>query len=194
MAMAEPLAGEAPIEDLHAFRRWVHGQEGRHEFVDGRIVAMAGGSRGHNDIQVNLMGELRSRLRGGPCRANGPDLLVRTAANGRRGRFPDASVTCGPEEDPYLVTAPTALFEILSPESEARDRGEKWQEYQSLRSLRHYVLIAQDRLRVEHFRRIENGWHYQELSGPDAVLGLDPPGIALALRELYDGARLEAPA
>jgi Uma2 family endonuclease len=185
--MAQPQSDHPPLRDLHEFRAWVHGQEGRYEFVDGRITAMAGASRNHNDIQVNLIGEVRGRLRHGPCRVNGPDLLVKTAANGQRGRFPDASVTCEREDDPYLVTKPVVLFEILSPDSETRDRGEKWQEYQTLPSLQHYVLIAQEEMRVEHYRRIETGWHYQDIRGGEASLHLDPPGVELRLAELYDG-------
>ncbi|MEK0083637.1 Uma2 family endonuclease [Benzoatithermus flavus] len=191
MAQPQPIYPE--IRDIHEFRDWLHGREGRFEFVDGRIVPMAGASRAHNDIQVNLILAIGPQLRGGPCRVNGPDLLVRTAASGRRGRLPDASITCEPEIDPYFVSRPVALFEILSPETEARDRGEKWQEYQSLPSLQHYVLIAQDHVRVEHYRRIANGWHYQELCGRDAVLQLDPPGIELRLADLYEAVSLVGP-
>jgi Uma2 family endonuclease len=188
--LAQPQPTHPAIRDIHDFRDWLHGQEGRFELVDGRIVAMAGASRVHNDIQINLILALGARLRGGPCRVNGPDLLVRTAESGRRGRLPDASVTCEPEDDPYLVTRPVVLFEILSPETEARDRGEKWQEYQTLPSLQHYVLIAQDHVRIEHYRRVEDGWHYQELLGQDTMLRLDPPGVEFRVGDLYEGVAL----
>ncbi|MDX6752595.1 Uma2 family endonuclease [Geminicoccaceae bacterium 1502E] len=189
--MAHPQADLPVIDHVDDFLDWVHGQEERFEFVDGRLLAMGGGSRAHNDIQVNLIGELRSRLPGGPCRVNGPDLLVRTAE--RRGRFPDASVTCEEEPERWILR-PLILFEILSPDTEARDRGQKWLEYQALPSLRHYVLIAQDRSRVEHFRRMEaGGWHYLELEGAATQLRLDPPGLELRLADLYEGARLGAP-
>lgn len=188
--MAQPQPTCPEIRDIYDFRAWLHGQEGRFELVDGRIVAMAGASRAHNDIQINLILALGPQLRGGPCRVNGPDLLVRTEASGRRGRLPDASITCEPEPDPYLVTRPVVLFEILSPDTEARDRGEKWLEYQALPSLQHYVLIAQSHIRVERYRRVENGWHYRELCGPEAVLHLDPPGVRLRLADLYESVAL----
>lgn len=101
-----------------------------------------------------------------------------------------ASITCEPEDDPYLVTRPLVLFEILSPETEARDRGDKWQEHQTLPSLQHHVLIAQDEVRVEHHRRVESGWHYREVRGRDAALRLDPPGVVVPLVDLYEGVEL----
>ena len=90
------------------------------------------------DIQVNLLTALRTRLRGGPCRPNGQGLLLRI--DDRTGRFPDASFTCS-ERGPNDLTEPTALFEIPSEPSKARDRGEKRREYQRLPSLAHDALI-----------------------------------------------------
>lgn len=118
---------------------------------------MAGGSVAHGTIHANLLRVLGDQLRGGPYRAHGPDLLVPTDRKNRRGRFPDASVTCSTETG-HRITRPVALFEILSPDSEPRDRGEKWLEYKALPSLLHYVLIAQDEVRVEHYRRESDGW------------------------------------
>ena len=115
-----------------------------------------------------------------------PARLASPSASGRRGRFPDASVTCEPE-DGNIVTKPLVLFEILSPETERGDRDVKWEEYQRLPSLRHYVLIAQDRVRMEHYRRVELGWHYQDLHGGHTSLVLDPPGPSLQLGDVYNG-------
>lgn len=91
---------------------WLAGRTGRYEFLDGRIVAMASGSELHNDTQVNLLAALKRKLRGGPCKPNGPDLLVRTDAAGRRGRFPDASVTCSRESGRFPPGIKLTLAEL----------------------------------------------------------------------------------
>jgi Uma2 family endonuclease len=190
--MAE-ITGNAPVlDDVEDFLAWLAGQEGRYEFVDGRIVAMAGGSERHNDIQMNLAVAIGSRLRGGPCKVNGPDLLIRTDRPGRRGRFPDISISCGRENGRY-ITRPVVVFEVLSEETELLDRSDKRREYQSLPSLAHYVLVAQDMPRVEVYSRRGGQWLFTEIEGLDALLPLDPPGIALPLAEIYAGLDLPVP-
>ena len=177
---------DAPaLRGIDDFLAWVQGQDGRYEFIEGRVVAMAGGSEAHNDVQVNLLSLLKTRLRGTGCKPNGPDLLVVTAPN-RRGRFPDASVSCG-REDEGRITRPVVLFEILSPESEARDRGEKLLEYRTIPSLCHYVLIAQDAARVEVYGREGAVWTHAVIEGLDAVLPLPAIGVEVPVRGLYDG-------
>jgi Uma2 family endonuclease len=180
-----------PLRDVADFLAWAETQRERHEFVRGRVVMMAGGSTAHNDIQVNLIAALRRVLRGTPCRPNGPDLLVRTDA--RTGRFPDASVSCG-ERGRDHVADPVAVFEILSPSTEAEDRGPKRREYQGLPSLRHYVLLSQDAARAELFTRAERGWLIEDVEGLDAELPLDALGVSLPLAELYEGVDLPTPA
>jgi Uma2 family endonuclease len=185
--MSEATATPQPVlADVDDFLAWVEGQREHYEFVAGRLVMMAGDSEDHNDIQINLLTALRQRLRGGPCKPNGSDLLVRI--DDRTGRFPDASVTCG-REGGNFVRAPVAIFEILSPATELLDRTDKRREYQRLASLRHYVLIAQDAPRVEIYSRTEQGWRFEELEGPDTVLALDALEITLPLAEVYDGLR-----
>ena len=178
------------LADVDDFLAWVQGQRKRYEFVGGHLVMTAGGSEDHNDIQVNLLAALKHRLRGGPCKPNGSDLLVRI--DERTGRFPDASVTCGREGRNY-VTAPVAISEILSPATELLDRTDKRRDYQRLPSLRHYLLIARDAPRVEAYARGRRGWRFEELEGLDAVLALEAFGIELPLAEMYDGLSFLAP-
>jgi Uma2 family endonuclease len=183
-------AENAPaLDTIDDFLAWLPTQHGRYEFVDGRIVAMAGGSERHNDIQVNLLLAVGTRLRGGPCKVNGPDLLVRTDRPGRRGRFPDASVSCGREGGGY-ITRPVVIFEVLSEETELADRRDKRREYHSIPSLAHYVLVTQDVPRVEVYSRKDGRWLFAEIEGSEATLPLDPPGIELPLSEIYAGLEL----
>jgi Uma2 family endonuclease len=165
------------LNTVDDFLAWVERQHERYEFVRGRPVLMASVSTVHNDIRVNLLTAPRSRLRGGPCRPTGPDLLLRV--DDRTGRFPDVSVTCD-ERGPNHFTEPVALFEILSESSEARARGEKRREYQRLPSLAHYVLIDQAAARVEAYTRGEGRWLFQEIQGLDAAVHLDAIGQTLA--------------
>lgn len=181
------VSAHPALTTVEDFLAWVERQNERYEFVRGRLVPKAGASTTHNDIQVNLLATLRTRLRGSPCRPNGSDLLLNV--DDRTGRFPDASVTCG-DRGPNFLTDPVVLFEILSDSSEARDRGEKCYDYQRLPSLAHYVLIDQTEARVEIFSRAEGSWLFQELEGVDASLRLDAVDIALPLAERYDGVEL----
>jgi Uma2 family endonuclease len=189
--MPEATATPQPmLADVDDFLAWVQGQRERYEFAGGRLVMMAGGSEDHNDIQVNLLTSLKRRLRGGPCKPNGSDLLVRI--DDRTGRFPDASVTCG-REGRHYITAPVVILEILSPATELADRTDKRRDYQRLASLRHYVLIAQDAPRVEIYSRTTRGWRFEETEGLDVVVALEALEIALPLAEIYDGLSFPAP-
>jgi Uma2 family endonuclease len=185
----EPAVHHPPLRDVDAFLTWVETQRERYDFVRGRLVMMAGGSETHNDIQVNLLAALKARLRAGPCKPNGSDLMVRI--DDRTGRFPDASVTCG-REGGNRICAPVVIFEILSSSTEAEDRGEKRRDYQRLASLRHYVLLSQGAVRAELLTRTERGWLLQEFEGPAAELPLEALSVALPLAELYDGVTLAA--
>jgi Uma2 family endonuclease len=185
--MTEVKLDHLPLRDVDDFLDWVQRQDGRFEFVDGRVVAMAGGTRAHSTLQTRLIVMLDARLQGGPCRVHGSDLLIRTdPGSNRRGRFADAVVECVPPTDDRMIEQPAMIFEILSAETELVDRTVKLREYQGLPSLQHYVLVAQDLALVEAYTRHSGGtWLYTKLEGQDTALRLTPPGIELPLRELY---------
>lgn len=180
-------AAAAPIlRDLDDFLQFLGQREDRFELVDGRLVARAGASLRHIDIQANLLAAIHARLRGSPCRVSASDALVMTDRSGRRGRFPDLAIRCGPENGKW-VERPVVLVEILSPETELVDRGQKLQEYRTISSLRHYLLVAQDRPLIEVYSRRDGEWVYAPLEGLEAVIRLDPPGIELTAVEAYEG-------
>lgn len=164
--------------------------ETKHEFIDGEIVAMAGGGRNHNEIIGNLFFHLRRMLAGGPCRPFLSETRVK-AAGGRLYTYPDVSVVCGEAqfEDAALDTLlnPTVIIEVLSPSTESYDRGAKFRRYQTLPSLREYVLVGQDSAQVEHYVRQDDGsWRYVIVEGLEARLMLPTPGVALALSDVYE--------
>ena len=123
------------------------------EFHDGQIFAMTGASRKHNLVCVNICRELSWQLKNRPCEAYVNDMRVK-AAEAQSYYYPDISVVCGSAqfEDDQLDTLlnPTVLIEVLSPSTEAYDRGGKFAAYRKIASLREYLLIAQDHPSIEH--------------------------------------------
>jgi len=142
------------------------------EFIDGRIYAMSGADRIHNQITFNIAGLLHSQLRGRPCQAYLTDMRVKISSTGMYA-YPDVAALCGEAlfEDTHLDTLinPALIIEVLSPSTEAYDRGGKFSHYRKIESLVEYVLVAQDRYSVERFLRQESQWLFSESTDPDAV-------------------------
>ena len=165
----------------------------KHEFRDGEIITMAGGSAEHSLITVNTLGELRQRLRGKPCRVYDSNLRLRIART-LRYSYPDGIVICGETKfDPQdtsrtTATNPTLVIEVLSPSTEMFDRGEKFRRYLQLESLEEYVLIAQDEARIETYSRQAGGtWLFTTFVGRQSVAKLRCLQIELPLAEVYAG-------
>ena len=185
------------VSEYLAFERSAHE---RHEYRNGEILAMAGGSYRHSLILANLIRELGNALKGKPCRALESNLRVRIPRTPLY-TYPDASVVCGePQFDPNdeameTVTNPRVLLEVISPTTEGYDRGEKFTRYRQIESLEEYVLISQDVPRVEVFFRQANGtWLFSAFSGPEARVKLAGLGIEIPLKEIYAGVEAETPA
>lgn len=162
----------------------------KHEYVNGRVYAMAGGSPEHARLSQAVGGELRAALRGRPCAVFSSDLRVRIGATGR-STYPDVTVVCGQlqraADDADAVTNPAVVVEVLSASTESADRGDKWAHYQRIASLREYVLVDQARRRIEVFARDgaqPDLWHYREL-GPTGQAWLPSLGVALDLELVY---------
>ena len=175
-----------PVHTYAAYLEVERKSDVRHEFIDGDILAMSGGTPRHALLIANVTGVARSALRG-PCRAYSSDLRVRVPETAR-ATYADVTVVCGPiethPEDPDAVTNPSVLVEVLSPTTERDDRGEKFAQYRKLPSLRDYVLVAQEHRRVEHFRRAEGGaWTLVE-RGPGERVELSI-GASLDVDEIY---------
>lgn len=168
----------------------------KHEYFNGRIYAMTGGSNTHAVLVLNAGATLRAGLRGRECRAVGSEQRVKIEATGLL-TYPDAAVYCPPMrfEGPHNETLlnPTLIVEVLSPSTDVYDRTTKFEHYAQMESLTDYLLISQDRVLVEHFRRQENGgWLLRSYNGREQQVELPDLGIVLPLTELYEG--VEAPA
>jgi Uma2 family endonuclease len=163
--------------------------EFRSEFLDGEMFAMAGASNAHGLIQRNLFGELYMALRGGTCGPFGSDSRVKVSSQAYV--YPDVTVVCGRQpiagEQGDILVNPVAIFEVLSPSTEKYDRGLKFQLYRTIDSLRDYVLLNQEQVRIEQFTRQADGtWTFRDYQGQDEELKIDSIGVAIPLRRIYD--------
>jgi Uma2 family endonuclease len=170
--------------DYVAFER---GAETKHEYVNGEVYAMAGGSPEHARLQARLARLLGNALEDQPCEVFSSDLRVRVLET-KRSTYPDITVVCGrletADDDPDAVTNPRLIVEVLSPGTEGEDRGSKWSHYQRLGSLEEYVLVSQHDRRVEVFRRDGARWSYESFSAESEVV-LKSIGVTLSLQALY---------
>ncbi|VEP14150.1 conserved hypothetical protein [Hyella patelloides LEGE 07179] len=162
----------------------------RHEYVAGQIYAMTGSSREHNLIAGNILALLRPHLRGSSCRAFVSDMKVEIQTRSQRADFfyyPDVVVTCDPlDRERYFLTSPCLVVEILSPSTQATDKREKRINYQSLDSLQEYVLVSQDEIKVEIYRRDKNNNWTVETLDKDDDLQLNSVGLTLTMADIYE--------
>ena len=170
--------------------------ETKSEMFNGHIYAMAGASPTHALITANIIGAIQQQLRGKPCRTFSSDLRVRVNETGAFV-YPDVTVACPPltfaDDDANALTNPAVVVEVLSPSTEANDRGAKWGHYQHLSSLRDYVLVAQDKSRIEHYSRLDDGsWRYLVAKGLDASVALLSIECDLNLEEVYERVEFSA--
>lgn len=160
------------------------------EFYAGEMFAMAGASPEHNAIAFDVGGLLFAQLRGGPCQAFGSDQRLKVSETGLY-TYPDLSVVCGEPQfeagSPRTLLNPTLIVEVLSPTTEAYDRERKFEHYRQLQSLREYVLIAQDRYRIESYLRQAGNerWLFTAVTDPGDSIHLNSIGCELALAEVY---------
>ncbi len=165
------------------------------EYRNGQVYALPGASRKHNIIAVHVAGELYIQLRTRSCEIYTNDMRVKVSSSGLY-TYPDVVVVCDEPhfEDTHFDTLlnPTVLIEVLSPSTAAYDRGEKFASYQKLDSLCEYVLISQDRVRIEHYLRQEQAWDLTEFHSLSDVFRLVSIGCELSLQAIYAKVRFSA--
>ena len=170
--------------------------EERHEFIDGVVYAMAGESPDHSTICFNLNGIIHAQLTDKPCRGFSPNMKVRTGL-GDLYAYPDLMIVCGEakfhDQRGDVLLNPTVIFEVLSPSTEKYDRGEKFRRYRTqIDSLRDYVLVSQDRVRLEQYHREDDGtWSEVEVTELNAALILNSIECTVAVAEIYRNTEVE---
>jgi len=169
--------------------------EFRNEFLDGEIFGMSGGSMPHSRLQTNIIAALYTPLRDRGCEAFGSDCRVRVSS--RMYAYPDVSVVCGKpllaDDHKDILLNPVAIFEILSPSTEKYDRGVKFQHYRTIESLKEYILVDQDQVRIEQYTRQDgNIWTLRDHQGLEEELTMNSIGVSLPLTRIYDRVELAA--
>ena len=167
---------------------WERKSDTKHEYLSGEIIAMSGASLAHNLIVTNISGELYIQLKVGTCEVYTNDMRIRTHPE-TSYFYPDIVVICGEPrfEDNVFDTLlnPIVLVEVLSPSTERYDRGEKFDYYQQLTSLQEYILVSQDEVGVEHYRRQGTEWQPTEFRSLEDVLSLPSIDCELLLQDIY---------
>jgi Uma2 family endonuclease len=161
----------------------------RSEYIAGRMFAMSGASRRHNLIAGNFHRELSTQMRGRGCEGYISDMRVKVSPSGLY-TYPDIVAVCGEalfeDEQVDTLVNPMLIVEVLSGSTEAYDRGEKFAQYRRLETLRDYVLVAQDKIRIEHFRREGEEWILSEVSAPDATLHIGSIECHVGVAAIYE--------
>ena len=163
----------------------------RHMYYAGVVTAMAGGSLPHATLAGNLLTELNVALRGKGCRLVGSDVMFQTGSE-EMLTYPDVMVLSGPvttmPNRRHVVTNPIFVAEVLSPSTEAIDRGAKSREYRASPSLKQYALLSQDRPLIEfHTRDADGTWRISESAGLDAICEFASLDCRIPMRSLYEG-------
>jgi Uma2 family endonuclease len=179
------------VEEYLAFER---AGADKHEYVDGKIYALAGSSEAHNLIISNVITLLNTQLRRRPCKVYPSDMRLRIPQT-RRYVYPDISVVCGTalfdDQENDILLNPVVLFEVLSESTEMKDRGWKFHQYQKIENLQEYILIAQNCMQVEHFVNQGAGyWLFTTYTASDSNLALKAIDCTLALADVYDKVNL----
>jgi Uma2 family endonuclease len=162
--------------------------EVKSEFIDGQVYAMSGASRAHNLVAANCAREIGNRIADVPCELYIADMRVKISRQGNYV-YPDLTIVCGEprfEDDIFdTLINPTVVVEILSPSTASWDRAGKFVNYRSVESLREYILIAQDEVRVERFERHGADWTLREWTDLEASLRVESIACEIPLREIY---------
>jgi Uma2 family endonuclease len=187
------IASRHPVR--YSFAEYLAHEEAsntKHEFLDGQIYAMAGGSPEHSALIASVNGQLWSQLRNTSCSVHMSDLRVRVLATGL-ATYPDIPIVCGGwERDPEnrnTIINPKVIVEVLSPRTEEYDRGEKFEHYKKIPSLRQYVPVAHDRREIEVWTRGADDTWTQSIFGPGKVASLSSIEASLDVDAAYNDAQ-----
>ena len=172
--------------------------EFKSEYYQGEMFLMSGAREAHNLIVMNASGELRQQLRARPCRNYMNDMRVRVNATGLY-TYPDVTAVCGEpqflDETRDTLLNPNLIVEVLSPSTEAYDRGRKFEHYRSVESVTEYLLVSSERVSAELYTRQPDGrWLLTAATRMEDSLDLQSVGVHLALADLYEKVDLPAPA
>lgn len=167
---------------------WEEQQLERHEYIDGEVYAMTGGTINHSDIAGNFLSLLKTHLRGSGCKTLNSDARI-NIFDSTDYVYPDVSVTCDNRDKSttQYITYPCLIVEVLSPTTEAYDRGDKFEMYARNPELQEYVLVNASKIAIDLYRKSDRGeWvitNYRSLS----TIELQSVNLTFAIETVYDG-------
>ncbi|HLX58886.1 MAG TPA: Uma2 family endonuclease [Ktedonobacteraceae bacterium] len=168
--------------------------DARYEFIDGIVTMLAGGTTNHSRTCVNMVSQLHNALRGKSCQVFNSDLRV--SISGTRYVYPDVSVSCDPrdlEDEGDILYFPRVIIEVLSPSTEAKDRGKKFSYYRDCLSIREYVLISTQEQAIDIYRRqTDKLWTFHPF-GPDDEVELKSLNIRFPIASVYENVTFPDP-
>jgi Uma2 family endonuclease len=171
---------------------WEEQQAVKHEYIDGEVYAMSGGTTNHSEIASNFNFLLKAHLRGGNCRVLNSDARVSIQASDNYV-YPDVSVTCDERDrnNAQFISHPCLIVEVLSPSTEGYDRGKKFEMYRRSNSLRDYVLVSAERVAIDLFHKDDQGgWQFISYTLGDMV-ELESINLSFPIEQLFEGVILE---
>ncbi len=182
MGLAEKKAERISVEE------YLEGEKTspvKYEYLDGEVYAMAGASDRHNRLSGNLFKALDDHLDEGDCETFMADMKAQASAT--VFYYPDVIVACdGPDADPYYRKQPRLIVEVTSPSTEHIDRTEKLSAYKQIKSLKEYVIVSQDTVRIDVYRRMRGDrWQWESLTKMSEELKLESVGLTLSVAQIY---------
>lgn len=183
-ALSNPSKFVTVVEYLHAEEL----SDVKHEYLNGVVHAMAGGTIRHSTVALNISSALKTRLRGKDCRPHASDAAVNLSRNNdERYYYPDTSVTCGPfNPAARVLDNPVVIFEVLSPSTARIDQTEKKDAYLACESIQHYVIVEPEHAEVIIYTREADGWKLTIFNELTDALPLSAIEVELPLAEIYE--------
>jgi Uma2 family endonuclease len=172
---------------------WEEQQLERHEYIDGEVYAMSGGTINHGDIAGNFLSLLKIHMRGRGCKTLNSDCRV-SIMGSTKYVYPDLSVTCDERDKTtrQYITYPCLIVEVLSPTTEAYDRGNKFKMYRQNPSLQEYVLVSAEEIEIELFRRSDGvNWQIINYQAGD-IVELKSVNLSMPIEQIYEDIEFES--
>lgn len=166
---------------------WEEQQLEKHELIDGRVYAMSGGSKNHSEIAGNFLAIIKPHLRGSGCKTYNSDCRL-NIVNTCNYTYPDLSVTCDSRDtsSTQYITYPCLIVEVLSPSTEAYDRGKKFEKYRCNPNLVDYVLVSSEEMAIDIYHKNEAGdWLFLSYRAGD-IVELTSIGLTVVIEQIYE--------
>jgi Uma2 family endonuclease len=179
---------------IEEYLEYENASEEKHEYYQGEIFAMSGSKVPHNTIAMNLAVLLGSKLKGKSCKPFNSDQRICIPENSLF-TYPDISIVCGEiitkDNDDWNILNPSVIFEVLSPSTKNYDKGEKFQLYRDIPTLKEYVLVDSEKIHIEAFRINDNNhWELEEYKKIEDTLPVKTVQLSILLTDIYEGTKL----